>query len=276
MSSEGMAAWIAAFGARLPTRRPLKIADVGSGTGRFTPALAEAFGGPVYGVEPAARMRAVAERDAAHPHVAYRPGRCESIPLGDDAVDAAILFGVWHHVDDKAEAAHELFRIVSGGGSLLVRTTSRDRFPELWWYEHFPRAREIDVAMAAPLASTVSTLGALFFGEVMQIPPCVLCWYQRICMFPLVLILPVGLFPLDRRVVRYALPLAAIGWLIAVFHVLLVAGVIPESLKPCTQGVPCSQQFITWFGFINIPLLAAIAFSTIIALLLAAHCRGSK
>ena len=159
MSSEGMAAWIAAFGARLPTRRPLKIADVGSGTGRFTPALAEAFGGPVYGVEPAARMRAVAERDAAHLHVAYRPGRCESIPLGDDAVDAAILFGVWHHVDDKAEAAHELFRIVSGGGSLLVRTTSRDRFPELWWYDHFPRAREIDVAMAAPLASTVSTLG---------------------------------------------------------------------------------------------------------------------
>jgi ubiquinone/menaquinone biosynthesis C-methylase UbiE len=159
MAPEAVAAWIAAFGARLPTRRPLKIADVGSGTGRFTPSLAEAFGGPVDGVEPAARMRAVAERDAAHPHVRYRPGRCESIPLGDDAVDAAILFGVWHHVDHKAEAAHELFRIVCGGGTLLVRTTSRDRFPELWWYEHFPRAREIDLAMAAPLASTVSTLG---------------------------------------------------------------------------------------------------------------------
>ena len=126
------------------------------------------------------------------------------------------------------------------------------------------------------LLATVSTLGALFFGEVMQIPPCVLCWYQRICMFPLVLILPAGLFPLDLKVVRYALPLAAIGWLFAVFHVLLVAGVIPESMKPCTEGVPCSQQFITWLGFVTIPLLAAVAFSIIIALLVLAHLRGSK
>ena len=126
------------------------------------------------------------------------------------------------------------------------------------------------------LLTTISTLGALFFGEVMQIPPCVLCWYQRICMFPLVLILPAGLFPLDLKVVRYALPLAAIGWLFAVFHVLLVAGVIPESMKPCTEGVPCSQQFITWFGFVTIPLLAAVAFSIIIALLVLAHLRGSK
>lgn len=129
---------------------------------------------------------------------------------------------------------------------------------------------------AAWLLATVSTLGALFFGEVMQIPPCVLCWYQRICMFPLVLILPAGLFPLDLKVVRYALPLAAIGWLFAAFHVLLVAGVIPESMKPCTEGVPCSQQFITWFGFVTIPLLAAVAFSIIIALLVLAHLRGSK
>ena len=117
------------------------------------------------------------------------------------------------------------------------------------------------------LIATVSTLGALFFGEVMQLPPCVLCWYQRICMFPLVLILPVGLFPLERKVVRYALPLAGIGWLFAVFHVLLIAGVIPESIKPCTQGVPCSEKVIEWFGFVTIPLLSVAAFSAIIALL---------
>ena len=126
------------------------------------------------------------------------------------------------------------------------------------------------------LVATVATLGALFFGEVMQLPPCVLCWYQRICMFPLVLILPVGLFPLDRKVVRYALPLAAIGWLFAVFHVLLIAGVIPESIKPCTQGVPCSEKVIEWFGFVTIPLLSVVAFSTIIALLILAHLRVSK
>ena len=126
------------------------------------------------------------------------------------------------------------------------------------------------------LIATVSTLGALFFGEVMQLPPCVLCWYQRICMFPLVLILPVGLFPLELKVVRYALPLAGIGWLFAVFHVLLIAGVIPESIKPCTQGVPCSEKVIEWFGFVTIPLLAIVAFSAIIALLVLAHFRSSK
>src|SRR4030065_1891209 len=84
------------------------------------------------------------------------------------------------------------------------------------------------------LVASVSTLGALFFGEVMQLQPCVLCWYQRIFMFPMVLILPIGLFPFDRNVVRYALPLAGIGCLSAVSHLLLVAGVVPESIKPCT------------------------------------------
>jgi disulfide bond formation protein DsbB len=125
------------------------------------------------------------------------------------------------------------------------------------------------------LVASVSTLGALFFGEVMQLPPCVLCWYQRICMFPLALILPIGLFPLDRKVVRYALPLAAIGWLLAVFHVLLIAGVIPESIKPCTQGVPCSEKVIEWFGFVTIPLLSVVAFSAIIGLLVLTYFRDT-
>lgn len=126
------------------------------------------------------------------------------------------------------------------------------------------------------LMATVSMLGALFFGEVMQLPPCVLCWYQRICMFPLVLILPAGMFPLDLKVVRYALPLATIGWMFAAFHVLLMAGVIPENIRPCTQGVPCSEKVIEWFGFVTIPLLAVVAFSIIIALLVMAHRRGPQ
>ena len=132
------------------------------------------------------------------------------------------------------------------------------------------------LVFCAWLVASASTLGALFFGEVMQLPPCVLCWYQRICMFPLALILPFGLFPFDRKVVRYALPLAVLGWLFAVFHLLHVAGVIPESIKPCTQGVPCSETVIEWFGFLTIPLLSAVAFSTIIALLVAAHLRSSR
>ena len=126
------------------------------------------------------------------------------------------------------------------------------------------------------LIAAISTLGALFLGEVMRLPPCVLCWYQRIFMFPLALILPVGLFPYDRKVVRYALALALPGGLVAVFHQLLVVGVIPESIKPCTQGVPCTEKVIEWFGWLTIPLLSLAAFSTIIALLVITHFRGSR
>lgn len=136
--------------------------------------------------------------------------------------------------------------------------------------------RAWSLVFAAWLVASVSTLGALFFGEVMQLPPCALCWYQRIFMFPLVLILPIGLFPFDRKVIRYALPLAIPGWGFAVFHQMLIAGVIPESIKPCTQGVPCSQTVIKWFDFVTIPLLSVVAFSALIALLVLAHFRSSK
>lgn len=125
------------------------------------------------------------------------------------------------------------------------------------------------------IAST-STLGALFFSEIMKLPPCVLCWYQRIFMFPLMLLLPVGLFPFDGRVVRYALPLALAGWLVSLFHVLLVVGLIPEAIRPCTQGVPCSEVQIQWLGFVNIPLLSFLAFSIMNALLLAARVRSPR
>ncbi|TAK42434.1 MAG: disulfide bond formation protein B [Betaproteobacteria bacterium] len=132
------------------------------------------------------------------------------------------------------------------------------------------------LVFGAWLIAGVSTLGALFFGEVMQVPTCALCWYQRIFMFPLALVLPLGLFPFDPKVVRYALPLAAIGGLIAVYHVLVVAGVIPEALQPCTLGVPCKEQVIVWIGFVTIPLLAAAAFAAIVVLLCLARFRSLK
>lgn len=132
------------------------------------------------------------------------------------------------------------------------------------------------LVFAAWLVAAASTLSALFFSEVMELPPCVLCWYQRIFMFPLVLMLPVGLFPFDAKVVRYALPLAAAGWLVALFHLLLVAGWIPENAGPCVQGVPCSELQVQWLGFVNIPLLSFVAFSTLAALLVAAHFRSTR
>jgi len=121
-----------------------------------------------------------------------------------------------------------------------------------------------------------STLGALFFSEVMELPPCVLCWYQRIFMFPLVLLLPVGLFPFDGKIVRFALPLTVAGWLVSLFHLLLGVGLIPESIRPCAEGVPCSEAQIEWLGFVTIPLLSFIAFSSMNALLIAARIRSPR
>ena len=126
------------------------------------------------------------------------------------------------------------------------------------------------------LLACVSTLGSLFLSEVMGYVPCILCWYQRIFMYPLVLILPAGLFPFDRNVVRYAVPLSALGTLVAVFHLLLVAGYIPESIKPCVRGIPCSEVQVQWFGFLTIPLLSALSFLLITALLIVTHMRSSK
>ena len=126
------------------------------------------------------------------------------------------------------------------------------------------------------LIATLATLGALFMGEVMGLTPCVLCWYQRIFMFPLVFVLAAGLLPYDPRIIRYALPLASGGLLVAVFHLLLVAGYIPEGLTPCTQGIPCATVQIEWFGFVTIPLLSAVAFLTINALLIASYFKTPK
>jgi disulfide bond formation protein DsbB len=132
------------------------------------------------------------------------------------------------------------------------------------------------LVFACWLIASVATLGSLFFSEVMGHPPCVLCWYQRICMYPLVLVLPAGLFPFDRNIVRYALPLSLLGLLLAVFHLLLVAGYIPEGIKPCIQGIPCTEVQIVWFGFVTIPLLSAASFLLISALLILAHIRSTK
>ncbi len=126
---------------------------------------------------------------------------------------------------------------------------------------------------SAWLIAAVSTLGSLFFSEVMELIPCVLCWYQRIFLFPLAIILLIGLFPLDKKVVNYALPLAIIGLLFTVYHCLLFFGVIPENLQPCSQGVSCTDDNMELFGFLPIPLLALIAFLMIIILLLKARTR---
>lgn len=136
-------------------------------------------------------------------------------------------------------------------------------------------SRQWNLLFICWLIAVSATLGSLFFSEVMERVPCVLCWYQRIAMFPLAFIFTVGLLPLDVRCVRYALPIAVAGWATALYHCLLYLGVIPESMQPCTQGVSCADVKIELIGFVTIPLLSLLGFTLIIALLLAVR-KGIK
>ena len=120
---------------------------------------------------------------------------------------------------------------------------------------------------AAWVIASVATLGSLFFSDVMGFAPCVLCWYQRIFIYPLVLIFGVGLFSFDAGVIKYSLPLAVAGWLVALYHSLLYGGIIPKSIQPCSEGVPCTEKYIELFGFLSIPFMSFLAFTAVIALL---------
>lgn len=116
-----------------------------------------------------------------------------------------------------------------------------------------------------------ATLGSLFFSEIMGLPPCTLCWYQRICMYPLVVLFLAGLFPLERALLKFTFPLVLIGWFIALYHNLLYYHILPESASPCRQGVSCTTVMINWLGFVTIPLLSFMAFTLILLILYIFH-----
>lgn len=136
--------------------------------------------------------------------------------------------------------------------------------------------RSFAFAYAAWVIALAATLGSLFFGEVMKLPPCTLCWYQRICLFPLAAILAVGIILRDDRMPAYALPFVAAGLGLSVYHNLIYYGVIPEDLSPCTGGVPCSTRQLELFGFVTIPLLALLAFVSILVSLLIHRARQRR
>ncbi len=147
LPAESRRAWLEAFSTHAPDRRPLRVLDLGSGTGRFTPVLAETFGGPVTGVEPSQKMRAVAETSAQHFNVSYKAGSAESIPLPDGSCDLVLMFLSFHHVRDRPAAASEIARVLTSGGRVFIRSTFADRMPDLDWHRYFPRARDIELEM---------------------------------------------------------------------------------------------------------------------------------
>lgn len=129
------------------------------------------------------------------------------------------------------------------------------------------------------LVALAATLGSLYFSEVRGFRPCVLCWYQRIAMYPLAVILGIAALNSDFKIRRYVLPLAAVGWVVALIQNLEDWNVIP-TLKACSAlvdptVVPCNTPWPIWGAgalsglnpILTIPLLSLIAFTLIIALL---------
>ena len=118
--------------------------------------------------------------------------------------------------------------------------------------------------------ATVGLLGSLYFSQIRHLEPCLLCWWQRIFMYPLVVIFAVGILRRDKTAAYYGLPLSLIGVPISFYQTLLQWGVIKEDIFNCTanSNVPCGVAQIKLLGFINIPFMAFVAFIAISALLL--------
>ena len=139
-------------------------------------------------------------------------------------------------------------------------------------------ARGMAALYLAWLVALGATLGALFVGEVLGQEPCLLCWYQRIAMFPLAVILGVACMRGDLRVWTYALPLALAGVAIAAYHSGLYLGLIPEPIEPCSRtGPSCTDAAMTIGGLVPLPVLSLLAFTLVAAgLVVAARAANSE
>jgi disulfide bond formation protein DsbB len=121
------------------------------------------------------------------------------------------------------------------------------------------------------VVSATATAGSLFFSQVAHFVPCELCWFQRICMYPLALLTLLAALANDYRVARYLLPLPVIGAGFSVYHLLVENGVVHET-QGCQISAPggCSIKWIDEFGYVTIPTLALTGFALVFAFLLLA------
>ena len=122
------------------------------------------------------------------------------------------------------------------------------------------------LALAAVVA-LVATLGSLYLSEVANFPPCQLCWYQLIAMYPLPVILGIAAWRRDFGIRPYAIALAAIGGAISIYHYQLERFPSQSSLS-CSVDVPCTTVWIWRFHYVSIPFMALSAFALIVTLLL--------
>ncbi|WP_102694035.1 disulfide oxidoreductase [Rummeliibacillus pycnus] len=110
------------------------------------------------------------------------------------------------------------------------------------------------------VVSLIAMMGSLFFSEVQHFEPCKLCWYQRILMYPLVIILAVAYVQKNARIAGTSAIFSCLGLCIALYHYgIQKIPALQESAMTCGR-VPCTSDYINWFGFITIPFLSLVAF----------------
>src|SRR3989344_2393163 len=120
-----------------------------------------------------------------------------------------------------------------------------------------------NIVYIALIQAIIATLGSLYFSEIRHFTPCILCWYQRVLMYPLTIIITVGILKKDKGLYQYVLPISILGTIVALYHVLLQKGILPEAIAPCTLGASCTTKFVGYFGFITIPVMSLTAFIVI-------------
>ena len=137
-----------------------------------------------------------------------------------------------------------------GRKRILSVLVGRERHPIVW----------------AWAVTVIATAGSLYLSDVAHLVPCALCWHQRIAMYPLVLVLGVGLIRSDPGVWRFAVPLSVVGLLVSAYHV-TIQWQPALDIEMCTGGAPCTARYVAIFGFVSIPAMAGAAFLLITAVM---------
>jgi disulfide bond formation protein DsbB len=160
-------------------------------------------------------------------------------------------------------AVSALIGTLAAMGLLLAHASAAGRA----WLREKLIGQELHPIAWAWFVALLAMSGSLYFSDVVGFVPCMLCWYQRTAMYPIVFVLGVGLFYRDATAWRYALPLPLVGLVISLYHISLQYRPSLEIVQ-CGTGVSCSARNLAVFGFVSIPMMAAAAFLLIAALLM--------
>lgn len=167
-----------------------------------------------------------------------------------------------------------------GGGAILLQIFSVVVLFLLFWGPKKNKFLDVVDKHFLVLSFFITLMASIFplvYSEIINFAPCFLCWWQRVFMFPLVFMFGVALWDKDRKVIRYALPLICVGFLISVYQNFFYYFGENSSLPCDASGVSCYQRLVSEFGgYISIPMMALTAFFALSTLLAVAHFYGKN